>query len=182
MRVAVFIDGSNFYHCCKDSFGRSDVDLGKFADWLVGPSRHLVRTYYYNCPLSPDHPEEERKKQQKFLGALARVPYLEVRLGRLSHKQSMCPNCGKPIQRYVEKGVDMRIGVDMLSLASKSLIDVAVLVSGDADLAEAVRAVKELGKHVELAALPVGRAYELVQVSDVVKELSLADMQPFFMR
>ncbi len=182
MRVAVFIDGSNFYHCCKDSFGRSDVDLGKFADWLVGPTRQLVRTYYYNCPLPPDHPEDERKKQQTFLGALARVPYLEVRLGRLSKKQTICPNCHKPIQRFTEKGVDMRIGVDMLSLASKNLIDVAVLVSGDADLSEAVRAVKELGKHLELAALPAGRAYELVQVADVVREIGPAEMQPFFMR
>jgi uncharacterized LabA/DUF88 family protein len=76
----------------------------------------------------------------------------------------------------------MRIGVDMLSLASKNLIDVAVLVSGDADLSEAVRAVKELGKHVELAALPAGRAYELVQVADVVREIGPAEMQPFFMR
>ena len=182
MRVSVFIDGSNFYHCCKHSFGRTDVDLGKFADWLVGPSRQLVRTYYYNCPLPPDHPEDERDKQQKFLGALAHVPYLEVRLGRLSKKQATCPNCQKPFQRFAEKGVDMRIGVDMLSLASKNLIDVAVLVSGDADLAEAVKAVKELGKHVELAALPAGRSYELVQAADVVKDIDPSDMQPFFVR
>jgi len=32
----------------------------------------------------------------------------------------------------------MHIGVDMLSLSSKNLIDVAILVSGDADLADAV--------------------------------------------
>jgi uncharacterized LabA/DUF88 family protein len=75
----------------------------------------------------------------------------------------------------------MRIGVDMLSLASKGLIDVAVLVSGDADLSDAVRAVKELGKHVELGAMPQGRAWELVQASDVVKDISFSDMQPFFM-
>lgn len=181
MRVAVFIDGSNFYHCCRSSFGRSDVDLGAFANWLVGDNRQLVRTYYYNCPLPPDHPEEERRKQQKFFGALARVPYLEVRLGRLSQKQTTCPHCHKPFQRYVEKGVDMRIGVDMLSLASKNLVDVEVLVSGDADLSEAVRAVKELGKHVELAALPVGRAYELVQVADVVKDIAADDIRSFFM-
>lgn len=76
----------------------------------------------------------------------------------------------------------MRIGVDMLSLASKNLIDVAVLVSGDADLSEAVKAVKELGKHVELGALPEGRAWELVQAADVVKDITANDMQPFFMR
>ena len=76
----------------------------------------------------------------------------------------------------------MRIGVDVLSLASKNLIDVAILVSGDGDLAEAVKAVKELGKHVELAALPVGRSYELVQAADVVRDIDFSDTEPFFIR
>ena len=40
----------------------------------------------------------------------------------------------------------MRIGVDMLSLTSKGLVDVPVLVSGDGDLVEAIKAVKELGR------------------------------------
>jgi len=181
VRVAVFIDGSNFYHCCRQSFGRTDVDLGAFAQWLVGPERQLVRTYYYNCPLPPDAPQEERDRQQRFYGRLARIPYFEVRLGRLSRKQSHCRSCGDEFERYIEKGVDMRIGVDMLSLASKNLLDVAVLVSGDGDLSEAVKAVKELGKHVELGALPVGRSWELVQASDVVTDIAATDMEAFYL-
>lgn len=181
-RVAVFIDGSNFFFACKDSLGRTDVDLGKFAAWLVGAERQLVRTYYYNCPLPPDAPLEQRNRQQKFYGALARVPYFEVRLGKLAKKEVYCSTCGKTVQRYVEKGVDMRIGVDMLSLTSKNLIDVPILVSGDGDLVEAVKAVKELGRHVELATLPRGRSWELVQAADVVHELDEAKMRPFFIR
>jgi uncharacterized LabA/DUF88 family protein len=80
----------------------------------------------------------------------------------------------------VEKGVDMRIGVDMLLQASKNLFDVAILVSGDGDLAEAVRAVKDLGKHVELAALAKGRSWELVQSADVVTSITSKDMAPLF--
>ena len=79
-------------------------------------------------------------------------------------------------------GVDMRIGVDMLSLTSKGLVDVPVLVSGDGDLVEAIKAVKELGRHVELATLPRGRSWELVQAADVVHELDEAKMRPFFIR
>lgn len=182
MRAAVFIDGSNFYHACRDSFGRTDVDIGKFAQWLVGPSRDLVRTYYYTAPVPPDRDQATKDQQARFFGALARIPYLEVRFGRLAHKDVYCGKCGQTTQRYVEKGVDMHIGVDMLSLASKGLLDVAILVSGDADLADAVRAVKELGKHVELGALASGRSWELVQVSDVVREISARDMEPFFLR
>ncbi len=181
-RVAVFIDGSNFFFACRDNLGRTDIDLGRFATWLVGSDRELVRTYYYNCPLPADSSLEAREKQQRFYGALARIPYFEVRLGKLAKKEIHCGECGKTTQRYVEKGIDMRIGVDMLSLTSKGLIDIPILVSGDGDLAEAVKAVKELGKHVELATLPRGRSWELVQVADVVHELDVDKMRAFFLR
>lgn len=180
VRAAVFIDGSNFYHACRESLGRTDVDLGKFGRYLVG-DRELVRIYYYNCPLPSDAPDEQRRAQERFYGALARVPYLEVRLGKLIPKDFKCSRCSEITRRPVEKGVDMRIGVDMLSLASKGLIDVAVLVSGDGDLVEAIKAVKELGKHVELAALPAGRSWDLVKAADVVHELDLDKMRPLFL-
>lgn len=180
MRTAVFIDGSNFFHSCRVSLGRTDVDLGKFSQWLVG-GRDLVRIYYYNCPVPADAPPEVRAGQERFFGALARVPYLEVRLGKLTPKEFHCSKCGETTRRYVEKGVDMRIGVDMLSLSSKGLIDVAILVSGDGDLAEAVKAVKELGKHVELATLPAGRSWELVKAADVVQEITPEDLRAFLL-
>lgn len=181
VRAAVFIDGSNFYHAARQSLGRTDIDIGRFAQWLVGTRQHL-RTYYYNCRLPPDAPQEQRDQEERFYAALARAPYLEVRLGRHSFKEFRCPECGQTSKRYVEKGVDMRIGVDMLSLASRDVIDVAVLVSGDGDLAEAIVAVKELGKHVELCALPAGRSWELVKAADLVREIQPEEMRQFYLR
>lgn len=36
-RVCVFIDGSNFYYACRDNLGgRTDVNFGSFATFLVG--------------------------------------------------------------------------------------------------------------------------------------------------
>lgn len=148
-RVAVFVDGSNFFFACRENLGRTDIDLGKFAAWLVGPDRQHVRTYYYNCPLPPDADTAQQARQQKFYGALARIRYFELRLGKLAKKQVHCSACGKTAERYVEKGVDMRIGVD---------------------------------KHVELATLPRGRSWELVQAADVVHELDESKMRPFFIR
>lgn len=94
-----------------------------------------------------------------------------MRLGRLVKRTTTCERCGERRERYLEKGVDMRIGIDMLSTASKNLYDTAVLVTGDGDLAEAVQAVKDLGRHVELATFPIGRSAELAQAADVVTEL-----------
>lgn len=72
----------------------------------------------------------------------------------------------------------MRIGIDLLSTAVRNLYDTAILVTGDGDLAEAVRAVKELGRHVEVASFASGRAYELMQAADVCIELDIALMKP----
>jgi uncharacterized LabA/DUF88 family protein len=181
-RVVVSIDGPNFFQRCRENLGRTDINLGAFASYLVGTARSLVRTYYYTCPLPSDADPAAIQGQQRFFGALHRTPYLEVRLGRLVKRESTCQACGKTTSRNEEKGVDMRIGIDLLAGASRNLYDTAILVSGDGDLSEAVKAVKELGKHVELAALPIGRSYELVQVSDVIRELTLADMRPLFLK
>jgi uncharacterized LabA/DUF88 family protein len=93
-----------------------------------------------------------------------------------------CEACHDKRVRYQEKGVDMRIGVDMVAGASKGLYDVAVLVSGDGDLVEAVKAVKDLGRHVELATFAKGRSDELAAAADVINELTVADMKPLLLR
>lgn len=182
MRVCVFIDGSNFYKSCQRNLGRTDVNIGAFAAMLVGPSRQLVRTYYYTCRLPADADAGARAGQEKFLSAMGRVPYLELRFGKLVKRDEECRNCGAKHERLQEKGVDMRIGVDMLALASKNNYDVAVLVTGDGDLCEAVQAVKDLGKHVEVATFPIGRSDELAQVADVITTLTATAMSGLYVR
>lgn len=66
-RVCVFVDGSNFYHACRSQLGRADIRIGDFARWLVGAERTLIRTYYYNCPLPPDAPEEAKRSRTAFV-------------------------------------------------------------------------------------------------------------------
>lgn len=182
MRVCVFVDGSNFYNACKRNLTRTDINLSAFGNFLVTPQRQLVRTYYYTCRLPPDSDPAAVRSQQRFLTALDRLPYFEVRYGKLVKRDHECPNCSNVYEKLQEKGVDMRIGVDMLALASRDMYDVAVLVTGDGDLREAVQAVKDLGKHVEVATFRVGRSDELVQVADVVTELTVADMATLYIR
>ena len=50
-----------------------------------------------------------------------------------------------------QKGVDTLIALDLVRLAGHSVFDTAVLVSGDRDLAEAVRATQDLGSQVVIA-------------------------------
>jgi len=67
---------------------------------------------------------------------------------------------------YVEKGVDIAIAVDMIQLAYSNSYDVAILVSGDGDFAKAIKAVKDQGKHVEVAFFKKDFSYHLSMVAD----------------
>jgi len=157
-RVCVFIDGSNLYHGLKNECGRTDLSFAKFVGWLVG-QRHLVRTYYYNAPLPPRSAPEQIKAQQRFFDGLNRLPYFAVKLGRLEPRGDT----------YVEKGIDVSIAVDMLSMAVKNVYDTAILVSSDGDYVQAVTAVQDTGRHVEAACFR--RAHRLKQSADKVISL-----------
>lgn len=154
-RIAIFIDGSNFYHCMKQELGSARIDFHEFAKLLAG-GRKLVRTYYYNAPVRREDGEERYQAQQKFFDALRRVPYLEVKLGRLEPRGAT----------VVEKGVDIAIAVDMLHFAATDMYDTAILVTGDGDFASAVQAVKNLGKHVENSFFKTGLSRHLSDTAD----------------
>ncbi len=157
-RVSIFIDGSNLYHGLKANLGRTDLDFQRFVQWLVN-DRKLVRTYYYNAPVPARQDSERAANQQRFFQTLRRIPYFDIRLGRLEPRGNT----------FVEKGVDIAIAVDMLSMAFHNAYDTAVLVSSDGDFAKAANAVRDLGKHVEVACFH--KAYHIKQAADKVIEL-----------
>jgi uncharacterized LabA/DUF88 family protein len=170
-KVAVFIDGSNLYHGAQRAGIAQMIDVPKFAAKLVG-ERYLVRTYYYIAPVPQAMDEENAKKQQRFLQRLYEAPYLDVRKGRLARRGN----------RWEEKGVDALLCTDMVFMAAKELYDVAVLVSGDGDLAYTAQAVKDLGRHVENAYFRKGRSDHLTQRCDKFIELNSAFFQDCLVR
>lgn len=139
----VFIDGSNVYHSLKGNFNRTDIDMGKFTNKLL-ERRRLIRIYYYNARVGRKEEPERYVHQEKFFKSLQEVPYLELRLGRLVY------NNWPTVPPY-EKGVDIQLATDMITHAYKNNYDVAILVGGDSDFAPALQAVKDNGKHVEVA-------------------------------
>ena len=158
-RVMIFIDGSNFYHNLKHGYQKTQIDFSKLIIKLTGANRELVRTYYYNAPVDRNVNEEEYKKQQIFFEAIKKIDSFEVKLGRLQGKQD---------GSKVEKGTDVNIAVDMLTKGYKDQYDVAILISGDADLVQVVQEIKDLAKHVELVVVPGQRCYHLRDVADRV--------------
>lgn len=146
-RVAVFIDGSNLYFAVKDGLRRQDnVDVEKLSNKLVG-SRELVRIYYYNAPPLPQEDPEVRRAQQAFRDRLGYINYLQRRDGRLVQRtfKLECPKCKEAIEykRHIQKGVDTRLAVDLVTLAVRDYYDIGILISGDGDFTDAVNFVKE---------------------------------------
>jgi uncharacterized LabA/DUF88 family protein len=160
-RVTIFVDGSNLYHSLQTEFGRVRLDFIKLATALC-QDRTLVRTYYYNAVVRREDGEERYRNQQRFFESLRQLPYFDLRLGRLERRGNT----------VVEKGIDVQIAIDMLRFAYTNSYDTAILVSGDADYVPAVEAVKEAGKHVELACLRSARSHHLRQVVDQVIPLN----------
>ena len=154
-RVAIFIDGSNLYHGLRTNFRHHNLNFAEFANKLCGP-RRLFRTYYYNVLQDPTQRPDSYRDQQEFLDALRKTPYLEIRLGSTKVSQGIA----------VEKGIDIMLATDLLYFAWNDFYDVAVLVSGDSDFAYALQAVKNMGKHVEVAYFESGVSKDLLNIAD----------------
>jgi uncharacterized LabA/DUF88 family protein len=142
-RVMIFIDGSNLYHSLKNYFKRADLDLGRCCRKILG-KRQLIRIYYYNAKVGQKQEPELYKQQQSFFAGVNAIPYMELRLGRLVYTNW-------PSVPPYEKGTDVQLATDMITHSYKNNYDVAVLIAGDNDFAGAVQAVKDNGKHVEVA-------------------------------
>ena len=165
--VSIYIDGSNLYHSIRANFNRTDLDILKFRDKLVG-SRHLVRTYYYDAPFPQDKDKNRSIAQQRFHQILRRQPYLELRLGRLVFNNW-------PTVAPQEKGVDVKIATDMLTHGFRDNYNIALLVSGDTDLVDALQALKDYGKHTEVALFGGGwTSQALRDVADRVIDIDAA--------
>lgn len=164
-RIAIFIDGSNLYNGMRENLSNTRVNLAELVSQLKG-EHSLVRTYYYNAQLTDDYDGELREGQHRFFESLRRIPYVTVRLGRLYRRQD---------GTMVEKGVDVAIAVESLSLATANAYDRALIVSGDGDYVELVEALKRLGKHVECAMFRNQSAGILVEHVDVFTPLDDLD-------
>lgn len=149
-RIAIFIDGAYFDITNRDECGGLKVDYAKLATKL-SCGIEILRTYYYNClPYQHTTPTTEESARfahaQSFHAALKSLPRFEVREGMLVYRGST--ENGEPI--YIQKGIDIKIGVDLVLLCTKQQISHAAVVAGDSDLIPALCVAKNEGVLVHL--------------------------------
>src|SRR3989344_8717073 len=151
-RSIVFIDGNNFYYKIKDVISNRteilrllDFQYRSFAQNLVSLTQKdsvLADIRYYvgsvKRQAGPDKEKSEKlyANQQKFIAKLQQQK-IAVILGNLIQH---------PDKSFHEKGVDVRIAVEMIRLAREDKYDTAYLLSSDTDLVPAVEEVHSFNK------------------------------------
>ncbi|WP_187147812.1 NYN domain-containing protein [Heliomicrobium modesticaldum] len=150
-KCAIFIDGGYLDKVFQDEFGSPRVDYLKLSKWL-SRGTSIFRTYYYNClpyQSNPPTTEESQRfsKKQAFYGRLKQLERYEVRLGKLEFRGNR--QDGTPI--FVQKRVDILLGVDLALLAAKNRITHATIFAGDSDFLPAISVAKNEGVLITLA-------------------------------
>lgn len=157
----------------------------------------FLRAYWYDSAFDPSH--SNYTGQRSFFDAIALTPGLQLRLGHIAEGTSPLE---QPIRRALEstavgldmkpedllaefdrhwtfrpnrqqKGVDTLIALDMVRLAGRSVCETMVLVAGDRDFAEVIRASQDFGTRV-LVATPkrISVSREVAQLADDVIDIS----------
>lgn len=143
-RVMVFVDGGYLESNLKKQWGDDvTVNYPVFREGLkpylhLGTDRdvpYVIRIYYYDAIEEGKVPTEQDAKHM----LINDTEYFELRLGKLRREKG-----GKPKQ----KGVDTMIALDMVTKAYRNHYDIAVLLAGDGDFLDVVKAVKNAGKQV----------------------------------
>jgi uncharacterized LabA/DUF88 family protein len=156
MKTHIFIDFWNF------QLGVNNVatptyraDWQKISPWLIAQASAAVgRTLIYEgthvyMSYSPNSKKDAPLKDFA-TNVLSRFPGMQVSLVERKaqsaptcstcHKSiGICPHCGSPITRMVEKGVDTAIVTDMVKFAWEGALEAAILVSSDRDFIPAVQ-------------------------------------------
>jgi len=144
-RVMVFIDGNNFEAALTALYGSQQrLDYLKLAEYVAAwRDGILQRIYYYTAVGSLD--KEKAAATKLFIDHLnKKVPKCIAKLGYLSVVGINA--LGKPI--FTEKGTDVNIAVDLVSLAFNNGYDEAILFSADTDYEAAIKMARSLGKNV----------------------------------
>lgn len=144
-RVMIFVDGGYIRKIFNDLFGDDNIhywklrnDLQKwYNDIPSNPYRaNLIRAYYYDG--IADESEKEYPQQRKYFDELReKCVFIDVTLAEAVKKAD-----GK----YEQKGVDVLMAIDSLSMAYQDLYDSGLFLLGDRDFIPLIEAIKSTGK------------------------------------
>jgi len=150
-RAVAFVDGQNLFYAAKEAFGYQypNYDILKLAQ-LVCKSKawNLVKTQFYTgVPDLGDDPTKNWFWNAK-LAAMGRQGIVVYsRALRYRNKTVRLPDGS--IHSFLhgeEKGIDVRIALDVIGMAVRNEYDVALVFSQDQDLSEVADEIRVIAR------------------------------------
>ena len=177
-KVALLIDGGHLREVAKGAGHQYTPDyIEAFPKKCIDKNEELLRVLYYDAPLYRGDQQRpvtgtnvKFKANDEWLNDLASRNLFAVRRGHLAFrgwKLRSVPTSGKPLSdddfapNFEQKGVDMRIGLDIATLSQERRIDRIILVSADADMIPAMKHARKVGVQIVAIQLPGPNAQPL---------------------
>jgi uncharacterized LabA/DUF88 family protein len=174
-KIAVYIDGNNFYGYLKDKAIDFPKDIkfnySKFVNWLARDRECVSKRYYVGIARNFDNSEKSQRivwGQQKFLQGLMNEGFT-VKPGRVMYDEG----------NIREKGTDVKMAVDLIVGAIEDKYDTAILVSSDTDLIPAVQYIKYRKKKLEYVGFSHAPSLGMQKYADFTVLLLPEDMEKF---
>jgi len=153
-RVVAFFDGQNLFHGAREAFGYtypnySPLALAARVCGVQGFSLQQIR-FYTGVPDRADNAFWSAFWSAKLLAMSRTGIVVFSRPLRYRNKEFRLPG-GATFTRLVgeEKGIDVRLALDVIRMARKNELDVALVFSQDDDLSEVAKEVRSLAQEQE---------------------------------
>ena len=189
-KIAILIDGGHLRVLTRQAKHDYNPDyVQKIATACALPDEMLLRVLYYDCApysgrtkLPVSGTPHEFTGSDAWLRQLAAKDLFAVRRGVLKFrgwKPKSLPVASRPLTDsdfkpdFEQKGVDMRIGLDIANYAKTRAVDRIVLLTGDTDCIPAMKYGRIAGLQVALVTFPNRKAApELVWHSDFERRVA----------
>lgn len=158
MKTILLVDGENFRNYIRYSLGREKGDIiwneYNFKDLfnLVLEGYDINKVVFYFAKLKKHKETEEKSlrliEEQRLLKTHLEKQGFDVIFAGRVRGQEEKGFLGKKILVFKEKGVDVRIGVDMVSFSCDKLFEQIILGSSDSDLQPAISESKRRGSKI----------------------------------
>ncbi len=148
MKTNIYIDGLNLYYRAVQGTPYKWLDIVKLVQKRY-PQNTIHKIKYFTSVVQ-SRPDDMGKpvRQQIYLRALRTFSQIEIIEGRFQTRKVRLPLASPPhntveVLRTEEKSSDVNLAVHLLNDAYKKDYDVAIVVSNDSDLSEALRIVTQ---------------------------------------
>ena len=170
-KAFVFIDGQNLFYAAKEAFGYNypNYDVKLLSQRICSGHRWSLSEIYFYTGM-PDLQDNSSwhsfwSKKLSYMGRLGIKIF--SRPLRYHNQTFKCPSCNKIHTSLVghEKGMDVRIALDVIRLAHTKAYNVALIISQDQDLSEVAEEIRsianEQNRWIKIAsAFPESPTYE----------------------